>query len=155
VLSRVDTSAGCTVKDCVFALSLGTHGFSLLLEAEWIVQRSSEAGSGRGAGAELAWRRVADAVQLAQWEDAWRDDATAGTFPASLLNSDLVFFAADAGDSLVAGAIAYPTDGVVGVSNVFAQSMSRSEIWPGCARAISERYPDSPIVGYAVCNRTS
>jgi hypothetical protein len=95
-----------------------------------------------------AWRSVADAVDLALWEDAWRDDDVVGTFPASLLHRGLVFLAAYDDDSIIAGAIANQTNGVVGVSNVFAKSMSRSEIWPGCLHAVSERFPDLPIVGY-------
>jgi hypothetical protein len=148
VLARVDTSAGCSIKDSFAVLSLGSYGFSVLIEAEWIVRWPDQAGSRRGADVELEWRHVVDARELARWEDGRRDDAVVGTFPASLLKNGLVFLAAYDGDSLVAGAIANQTNGVVGVSNFFAGSRSRSEVWPGCLRAISERFPDLPIVGY-------
>jgi hypothetical protein len=148
VLARVDTSAGCSIKDSFSVLSLGSHGFSVLVQAEWIVRWRNEPGSGMDAQAGLAWRNVADATELVRWEDARRDEAVAGTFPASLLLGGLVFLAAYDGDSLVAGAIANQTNGVVGVSNVFARSRSRVEVWPGCLRAVSERFPDLPIVGY-------
>jgi hypothetical protein len=127
---------------------MGAHGFSVLVEAEWLVRWPNEPGSRRGAEVDLAWRRVADAEELARWEDGWRDDAPVGTFPASLLEAGLVFLAAYDGDSLVAGALANQTSGVVGVSNVFARSRSRSEVWPGCLRAISERFGELPVVGY-------
>jgi hypothetical protein len=148
VLARVDTTAGCSIKDSFFALPLATHGFSVLLEAEWIVRWPDEPGPRSEADLELAWRSVADATELSRWEDGWRKDAGVGTFPASLLGGGLAFLAAYDGDSPVAGAIANQTDGVVGVSNVFTSSRSRGDVWPGCLRAISERFPDLPIVGY-------
>src|SRR3954462_805415 len=36
VLSRIDTSAGCSVKDSFATLDLAEDGFRVLFEAEWI-----------------------------------------------------------------------------------------------------------------------
>ena len=149
LLARVDVSAGCSIKDSFFALSLRTHGFSVLLEGEWIVRWPDEPGPRRDADIEPEWRSVADARELSRWEEGWRKDAVDDTFPASLLRGGgLTFLAAYDGDSLVAGAVANLTSGVVGVSNVFARSSSRRDFWSGCLRAVSERFPDLPIVGY-------
>jgi hypothetical protein len=148
LLARVDTSVGCSIKDSFSALSLGSLGFSVVQEAEWIVRWPNETGSRRDADVELVWRDVADDMELARWEGAWREHAVVGTFPASLLNGGLVFLAGYDGHSLVAGAIANQTNDVVGVSNVFARSRSRSGVWPGCLHAISERFPGLTIVGY-------
>ena len=72
VLARVDTSAGCSIRDSFSAPSLGTQGFSVLREAEWIVRWPNGPGSRRDAGVGLARRDVADARELARWEQAWR-----------------------------------------------------------------------------------
>jgi hypothetical protein len=149
VLARVDPSTGCSIKDSFSALSLGAHGFNVLFEAQWIVRWPDQPGSRRDPDVvELAWRRVQDARELARWEERGRDEGVVGSSPASLLTAGLVFLAAYDGDSLVAGAIANRANGVVGVSNVFAGPKSRSQLWPGCIRAVSERFPGLPIVGY-------
>jgi hypothetical protein len=148
VLARVDSSAGCSIKDSFGTLSLAAHGFNLLIEAEWIFRDASEPGHPGGSNTGIAWHEVSDEKDLALWEDAWSDHVVPPTFSPSLIADGLVFLAAFDGDSVVGGAIVNPTDDVVGLSNVFAKGMPRREMWPGCIDAISERFPGLPIVGY-------
>src|SRR5690349_13349736 len=37
LLARIDSSAGCSIKDSFASLNLTEHGFRLLFEAQWIV----------------------------------------------------------------------------------------------------------------------
>ena len=92
VLARVDTSAGCSIRDSFSAPSLGTHGFSALRE-----------GSGSSGGPTSRDRGGTRA-------SGWRGETmpTPGSWPGG----------------------------------------SRPGVWPGCLHAISERFPDLPIVGY-------
>jgi hypothetical protein len=65
-----------------------------------------------------------------------------------VVDDGLTFLAASKSGSIVGGAIVNRTDGVVGVSNIFARSIPRPEVWSGCLEAISGWFPDLPIVGY-------
>jgi hypothetical protein len=145
VLARIDTSSGCTVKDS-FATLGNTHGLRVLFDGAWIAKEPDAAQEGRLA---LTWRVVLKPNDLAAWERAWRgEDGPVGLFPPGALDEDLVFLAGFADRALVAGAIANPTDDVVGISNVFARTGPVSHIWPGCLTAVSEHFPDRPVVGY-------
>jgi hypothetical protein len=148
VLARVDSSAGCSIKDSFATLALTTYGFTTLLEAQWIVRHSGEPRPPSRSVPGVTWRILSEPLDLALWEAAWRQEGVPPTFLPRVLDDGLVFLAAFDGDFIASGAIVHRSNGVVGVSNVFAKSTSRSEMWPGCLEAISHRFPDLPIIGY-------
>ena len=147
LLSRIDTSAGCSIKDSFAALDLAPHGFRVLLDAEWITRASP---SVAGADPVPGWTRVLDRDGLSAWEAAWRgDDGPTGLFRADLLDRESVaVLALYAADLLVAGAVLNRSSTVVGVSNVFAAPGSDADAWAGCVAYAASIFPEVPIVGY-------
>jgi hypothetical protein len=148
LLARIDTSAGCSVKDSFASCDLRPHGFRVLFEAEWIVATSSPPSS-----TEPGWDQVRDAADLVAWERAWRaDDGPAGPFGADLLADDRVAVLARwDGGRVVAGAIANRSDTVVGISNFFTEPGGPSEPdggWPGCLALVAALFAGLPVVGY-------
>jgi hypothetical protein len=68
LLTRIDTSAGCSVKDSFASLDLSGHGFQVLFDAEWI-HRPADGGGPRPAAA-LGWRIVEGVDELEAWATA-------------------------------------------------------------------------------------
>ena len=147
LLSRIDTSAGCSIKDSFASLDLTADGFRVLFDAEWIV-RTSAARPSEGAGPR--WERVRTPGGLATWEQAWRGgDGPAGVFRAELLDHDSVaVLAARIGELVVAGAVLNRSSTVVGISNFFAEPRATSAGWSGCLALAGALYPASTFVGY-------
>jgi hypothetical protein len=145
VLARIDTSSGCTIKDSFVTLGKA-RGFRVLFDGSWIAKETGATQEGKPA---LTWHVVRKPNDLAAWERAWRGkDGPVGLFRPGMLNENLIFLAGFADGRLVAGAIANPTDDVVGISNVFARSAPVSHVWGGCLAAVSGRFPDRAVVGY-------
>ena len=87
LLARIDTAAGCSIKDSFATLDLAAHGFRVLFEAEWIVRPAMGPQSGFG----LRWDKVRRVDDLMTWEDAWRgSDGPSGLFRPELLDDDAV-----------------------------------------------------------------
>ena len=119
LLSRVDDSPGCSVKDSFASLDLRAHGFRVLFDAQWIMSGAVD----HPVISRLDWEVVSDAAGLARWEGAWRgDDGEPGLFRADLLEHEsvTVLAACTAGD-LVAGAVLNVGADIVGISNFFAR----------------------------------
>jgi len=102
----------------------GTAG-AFVAEARWI-HRAAGAFGTAAAGAQ----RVTDAATLALWERAWcANEVHVERFPPALLDAaDHAVIAAMQDGAIVGGCIASRSDGVLGISNLFA--------------------PDAPLVGY-------
>jgi hypothetical protein len=147
LLSRIDTSAGCSIKDSFASLDLTADGFRVLFDARWIV-RTSKARPPEGAFPR--WERVRTPGGLATWEQAWRGgDGPPGVFRAELLDDDSVaVLAARSGERVVAGAILNRSSTVVGISNFFAEPHVTSAGWSGCLTLAGALYPASTFVGY-------
>ncbi|WP_370946562.1 hypothetical protein AB5J62_03120 [Amycolatopsis sp. cg5] len=128
ILPRIDTTAGCSIKDSFATLDL--EGFEVLFAATWI--------TGRPAPADSDWTVVDDpeALRTADFDlDVVPDD-------------DSVFVFGDLdGDRWRGGAIVNVSGDVVGLSNLFA-SGDLGEAWSGVTAAIATRFPSRPIVGY-------
>ena len=75
LLGRIDSSAGCSVKDSFASLDLRAQGFRVLFEAEWIVRAGA---SPTALTTGPPWEQVHDEAGLVAWERAWRggDDPT-------------------------------------------------------------------------------
>ena len=147
LLSRVDTSAGCSIKDSFASLDLSVHGFRVLFDAQWIVDTGARR-SPEEAGAR--WERARDPDNFARWIDAWRDtDGPTDVLRAEVLDHDSVaVIAARADDRVVAGAILSRSANVVGISNFFADEGITSPSWSGCLAFARTLFATATFVGY-------
>jgi hypothetical protein len=148
VLSRVDASPGCSVKDSFLKLDLAGAGFRVLFHARWIYRdpdRSEPFRTGH-----LRWASVDDPSELGEWECAWAgtSESTALFAPPLLACDGLAFLAAYEGGRITAGAIASRSDGVIGLSNVFGPGHDPRSVWAGSVAMVGRLWPGIPIVGY-------
>ena len=67
VLSVIDVSEGCSVKDSFACLDLDAAGFRPLFRAEWVVRQPAK---GRRA-APRGWSAVTTEAKLRGWEASW------------------------------------------------------------------------------------
>lgn len=144
VLDRIDAGPGASVKDSFATLDLTPYGFEVLLDATWITLAPG-AGSLLGDTLELA---AVHRDEFAAWEHAWRgDDGPADVLRAELLENPAVTLLVDP-TSTAAGAALYATDGVVGVSNVFAGDGAVDAAWRGIVAWTAMHRPGAALVGY-------
>ncbi len=150
LLTRVDTTYGCTIKDSFASLDLSAHGFRVLFEAEWIYRPATPRHTGASAAERLS--RVTKADDLTQWEAAWSEaGVSVGLFSRELLADDAIVILGEyVADQIVAGAILNVASGVVGLSNVFARTGDDDDdhLWSACLDAIQARFADLAAVGY-------
>jgi hypothetical protein len=146
VLSGIDTSEGCSVKDSFVSLDLAASGFRPLLQAHWLTREPAESSvrSVRG------WSVLTTAEQLGEWEAAWAGLAEgAGFFKPSLLEDETIaVLAGYEGDRIVAGATANRSSTVIGLSNVFDVAGDLESAWVGAAAMAAAWWGEMPTVGY-------
>lgn len=119
VLTGIDSSAGCSIKDSFACLEF--EGFRILFEAQWIRRAPRDTA--------VEWKRL---ESMRAWP---------AIHPDVFANPSVTALGAYEGDTLVGGAIANLTGSVVGISNVFGE-------WARAADAVSGCFPGVPIVGY-------
>jgi len=138
LLSRIDDSAGASVKDSFASLDLRDHGYEVLFEATWIVAEKIPA------LAASHWTPVVTASQFASWEHAWRGDAgPRDVLRPGVLDDDRITIIGEFdGDTVLGGAMLNHGANAVGISNVFGRD------WSGAARFAAGLVPDRPLVGY-------
>ncbi len=148
ILSYVDSSTGCSIKDSFAVMDLSPAGFRVLFEAEWVLRAPQP--TPKGLQKELRWEFVRDTKTLRRWEAEWaRDSAPTGLFlPALLRHPDVAILAGYAGHQLIAGAILNRSTSAVGLSNVFSSADDLTEVYEGCVSAVTNYFPGLPIVGY-------
>ena len=133
------------VKDSFAALDLDRMGFDLLFEARWIHR---PAGAFGAAGAQ----RVTDEAMLAAWEQAWcagEAEVDGRLFPPALLREpDHAVVAALQDGVIMGGCIASRSDGVLGISNLFAPVQDDGAVRGACLDAATRFAPNMPLVGY-------
>ena len=148
VLSSIDASDGCSVKDSFACLELAAAGFQPLLMAEWLVREPA----GAPAGSDGGWSAVTTEEELEEWEAGWAapDAPRRSSFfrPELLSRHGVCLLAGYAGDRIVAGAVTSRSPAVVGLSNVFDNSGDPESAWAAAAAAATARWGDLPIVGY-------
>ncbi len=147
ILSRIDASSGCSVKDSFADLDLTPWRFERLFEAHWIHRA---AGSAVGAMGPLDWKAVRDNATLAAWETAWSEGDTGPRVfrPALLDRDDVVVLAAREAEAIVAGAILSLGAGLVGLSNLFGVDADLGDAFSGAAAAAGRLFPGMAVVGY-------
>jgi hypothetical protein len=147
ILERVDTRAGCSVKDSFTTLDLSSHGFRVLFGAEWIGRAAD-----RAAGARTAppWRTVEDAFELAEWEAAWADspESSSPFRPALLDQTNVAVLAGHRRGAVVSGAILNRTANLIGCSNLFALDGDLDAAWEAAVIAATNWFPGAALVGY-------
>jgi hypothetical protein len=152
LLSRVDRSAGCSIKDSFSTLGLTGAGFRVLFDAQWIWCAAAP----RPAPDALRWERVERPDDLRAWSV---EHGGGSTFSPALLDEPSVSILArrDRGGGLVSGAVATEAAEAIGISNVFAvgagddsagAASAFADAFAGAAAAIVGRFPGRPVVGY-------
>ncbi len=148
ILSVIDDSSGCSIKDSFAALDLHAYGFSILFEASWIglppglLDTSSQKHN-------LRWERVATALDFEEWITAWSKTNDSGALVPELLNDSAINFVwSRQDDRILGGATANLSDGAVGISNFFTIGPKTWDVWKGCVAYVSGLSPNRPVVGY-------
>jgi hypothetical protein len=144
LLSGIDASEGCSVKDSFADLDLTSAGFRPLFHAEWLHRPPGPAESRRG------WSRVTTEQQLGEWESAWGGSPEPSGFfrPALLAVETIAVLARYAGGRIVAGAVANRSATVIGLSNVFDTGEDLESAWSDGAAAAEVLGGQMPVVGY-------
>jgi hypothetical protein len=147
LLSRIDRSVGCSVKDSFAAIDLAPNAFRVLFDAQWIWKAPPPRPSH---SAPPHWTQVTDPETFTRWEESWGDaDGTQGVFRPALLGDERVaVFAQQEDDLIVAGAILFTSDAAVGITNLFAQERSMDDTWSACIDSAARLAPGLPVVGY-------
>jgi hypothetical protein len=143
LLNRVNSFAGCSVKDSFATLDLSESRFEVLFEAEWIYRRPAAPAD----RTQLRWEAVRTVAGLSEWREA---HGGGDVLRPDLLDDPAVriLAATDPAGKLAAGAIGNRSDNVVGLSNMFTVSVDREEAWAGAVAAFADSFPDLPVVGY-------
>jgi hypothetical protein len=143
VLSGIDVSEGCSVKDSYACLDLGSAGLRPLFRAEWVARE-------RGVGTGPGWAPVTTEEGLRAWEAA-RGEVPGGSGffrPALLRDEAIMVLGRFEGERVVAGAIVNRSATVVGISNVFDAGGDLESGWDAAARVAAERWRGMTAVGY-------
>lgn len=152
LVGRIEPSPGGAVKDSFADIDLGPHGFRTLFNAQWLHRSPGTPTHDISASVQLHWTPVRDATGLGAWDDAWqRCGGCDGVFVTELLDeADIVMLAGRQMERIVAGAVVTVSDGVAGLSNVFADPEPDVErgLWPGCLAWLDRSLPDRSVVGY-------
>ena len=83
LLARIDSTAGCSIKDSYATIDPRPFGFRVLFDAEWIVsdQRLAHPSGGR------RWERLRRRDDLEKWEAAWQGNGE----PRGLFRTELLY----------------------------------------------------------------
>ena len=146
LLSRIDVSSGCTIKDSFASLDLTAEGFSVLFDAQWI---TSPAHPDKEWSVPPDWVQITDPDGLVLWEEAWcHNDGPRGIFVPELLSEGAVVFGRIKNDRVIAGGIVSGGARVAGVSNVFTEVEHESETWSALAQCARASFPGLALIGY-------
>lgn len=116
-----------SVKDSFSTLDLSRRGFDVLFEAQWI-RGAMPAG---GPSTDIVWTRETEA-----------------TAPLPFDDPNFAMFAGRRGYRVVAGGMLYRAEGVVGLSNVVAETADAAAVWRSLILLASQTFPRLPLVGY-------
>lgn len=146
LLSRIDASPGCSIKDSFASLDLQPFGFRVLFEGRWIARSGLPSPAG---DAELRWSVVRTPETFGAWEAAARgDDPTVVLRPELLGSESVVLVAGTVDDRVVAGAALNRSAAVVGISNFFTTTQRAARVWRSCIGFVDSLFEGATIVGY-------
>lgn len=116
-----------SVKDSFNTLDLSRRGFDVLFEAQWI----HGAMPAEGPSTDIVWKRETEATAGLPFDDP-----------------NFAMFAGRRGYRVVAGGMLYRAEGVVGLSNVVAETADAAAVWRSLILLASQTFPRLPLVGY-------
>ncbi len=146
LLSRVDASSGCTIKDSFASLELATAGFSVLFDAQWI---ASPPYPDKAWSVPAGWTHITDPEGLGVWEAAWsHDEPPGGLLLPELVSEGIVVLGRIKNGQITAGGIVSRSSHVGGISNVFTEVGDASETWTALAQCARALFPEVPLIGY-------
>jgi hypothetical protein len=142
-----------SVKDSFANLDLSAASLRPLFDAGWFWRDPSPAHT---PVRRLDWREISDPETLLAWERAWSgaDAAPDPIFPASLLHDSAVHVHAgfNSSGAIRGGAIAYTSDGVIGLTNLFGAGSFEAVVarLSGAAIVCYERdgHPTPEVLGF-------
>ncbi|HYX00807.1 MAG TPA: hypothetical protein VE963_01895 [Reyranella sp.] len=115
------------IKDSFNTLELARSGFDVLQEASWI-RNVMPTGS---PSSDITWQRESQGKTLLPYDDP-----------------DFAMFTGRRGFAIVAGGMLYRAGGIVGVSNVVADSADAVSVWRSLSLLAARLFPRLPLVGY-------
>lgn len=131
------------IKDSYGDLDLKSVGLNKLFDAEWIVAPKIDKAD---VDKNLACSEVDNGEGFKVWESAAKQSFA----PTLLRNGDIKFIAIYSGNEVVAGGIIYISDGILGLSNVFAPRNNPARYWLALLGTVQERFPDWHVIDYEV-----
>ncbi len=126
ILAKSNLPGRWAVKDSFNNLDLSRRGFEVLLEASWI--------------------RCEMLMTAATSDIVWQREPSGGTWPFD--DPGFAMFTGRRGFRAVAGGMLYRSDGVVGLSNVVAESADAVAVWRSLILLSAQTFPRLPLVGY-------
>jgi hypothetical protein len=131
ILLKSNLPGRWAVKDSFYALDIARLGFDVLQEANWI-------------------RHAEPKPQMMISGLSWERAKPGGdAFPATLFSDEnFAMFSGSRNGAVVAGGTLYHSDGVVGISNVSADSDEASAVWRDLAALAASTFPGVPLAGY-------
>lgn len=146
VAAAIDrTRLGYSVKDSFANLDLTAYGLNPLFGASWI---SLERAARPPTATRFAhWSTLTGEANFDRWITAWGDSAIYRFSPSLLADARVSFLAGDRDGEFIAGAIAFDSAGVVGISNLFGPTGFLTDVWSDVAHLVRDT-TDVPIVGY-------
>jgi hypothetical protein len=145
LISQVDATPGCSIKDSFADLDLSAYGFEALFTAEWLCQEQV-----RGRALSKGWSTVVAADELERWEAVWGEPpAPRPFFRSELLADERVKILARSNEGRFrAGAVANCSPGVIGLTNLFDVDGDLESVWSDSASAARAVWGRMPVVGY-------
>ncbi len=150
VLTGIDSSSGCSIKDSFATLDLEQFGFAVLFDATWI-HGSFDESTGDNGDPRVTWSTVDSVPALSNWEQAWAgaSEVTNLFVPALLDDPNISVISGAADGTVVAGGVLNRLDDVVGISNLFgADTVDPDAVWIALTRWSAEAFPGRCVVGY-------
>lgn len=145
LLTGLDTSAGCSVKDSFATLDLTVSGFRLFFGATWIHRPATDA-----AALPAGWRGavVHDLPGLSGWLRHWGERGAEIFVPALLEDPDVRLVSVAEGVEISAVAVLNRAAGAVGISNLASAPEREAEAWQAVAALAAIEFPGLDLVGY-------
>jgi hypothetical protein len=147
LLTLVDASTGCSIKDSFATLDLTPAGFGLLFEAEWICRPTDD---GSTPGISTAWQPITDPGSLVEWETAWAGSAGSTSLfrPQLLEDPNVVVLGNHVAGEIVEGVVLNRGADVIGLTNLFTRRGDLDAAWNAATNTASALFPNEAIVGY-------
>jgi hypothetical protein len=141
VVDFIGDRAVSSIKDSFSNLDMGSFGYRVLFDAEWIYHpRLSVTPS-----VDPNWRIIHNEEELAKWNSAAGLEEVIK--PPFLKRQDIKIFSHEK-EGQRSGFIANLGAEAVGISNVFSNDNLNGHLWSDIINVVSIEFPSLPMVGY-------